>query len=160
MRGVFTSRPESNHFNYYNSKESLRLKKIYYYNKMIFANTWKEEAGKYGITANNNKLIMTVLKEYTNDSKILTTADKIKLRGNDNPNKRYQLALRQLKSRVVYKQFHNTMMKVSEKIKRDAARKKAENRIRAQLIKKLNDPALINAVMTHLRGNLGTKISK
>jgi len=52
------------------------------------------------------------------------------------------------------------MMKASEKIKRDTARKKAENRIRAQLIKKLKDPALINAVMTHLRGNLGIKNSK
>ena len=127
---------------------------------MKFANTWREEARKYGITANDNKLIMPTLKTYTNDSRILTKANKIKLKGNDNPNKRYELALRQLRSRVEYKHFHNTMMNAVEKIKRDAARKKAENRVRAQLIKKLNDPALINALMTHLRGNLGIKNSK
>ena len=106
------------------------------------------------------QMIMPKLKKYTNDSKILTYTDKNKLKGNDNPNKRYELAVRQLKARIVYKHFHNTMMKAAEKMKRDAARKKAENRIRAQLIKKLNDPALINAVMTHLRGNLGIKNSK
>lgn len=127
---------------------------------MTFANTWKEEAGKYGITSNDNKLIMPILKEYTNDSRILTKANKNKLKGNDNPNNRYKLAVRQLKARVAYNHFRNTMMKAANKIKQDAARKKAENRVRAQLIKKLNDPALINALMTHLKGNLGIKHSK
>ena len=115
---------------------------------MPFADTWDEEAGKYGIV-NDNAIVMPILREYT---KRFLDKNELKRHG-DTPAKRYELSVEQLKARINYKSFHNDMMKAMEKKKQMA--KKDVNKVKAQLLKKLIDPALKNALSSYLRGNFG-----
>lgn len=131
---------------------------------MPFADTWEEEAAKYSITSNDNTIIMPVLKDYTNDPgflKFLSASDKKNLKSSKTPAKRYELALYQLKGRINYKAFHNDMMKViKKKRKQDEAQRAVDNTVRAWLIQKMKDKnaALANALMKKtLRGTLGVK---
>ena len=126
---------------------------------MPFANTWKEEAAKYGITANDNKAVMPILKEFTNDPKFLSASDKRGLKGSATPAKTYELIVNQLKARVNYKYFQNAMTKVMKEKKKDDARRVVMNTVKAQMLRKLktHDPALVNALSSILRGNIGVR---
>lgn len=115
---------------------------------MPFANTWNDEAEKFGIINRDHNLIMPVLKKYT--KKGLKFMDKVKLKTlGDTPEKRYEMAVEQLKTMNIYNAFKNDMINVMKEKKKKA--EKNVNRVMAQLLKKFNDPSVKNAMSKYIK---------
>lgn len=117
---------------------------------MPFANTWNQEADKFGILNKDHNLIMPVLRKHTKQG--LQFMDKVKLKTlGDTPEKRYEMVVDQLKTMNtnVYNAFKNDMIKVMKEKQKKA--EKNVNKVMAQLLKKFNDPALQNAMSKYIK---------
>jgi phosphoenolpyruvate-protein kinase (PTS system EI component) len=78
--------------------------------------------------------------------------DKVKLKTlGDTPEKRYEMAVEQLQTMNmnVYNAFKNDMIKVMKEKQKKA--EKNVNRVMGQLLKKLDDPALKNAMSKYIK---------
>lgn len=116
---------------------------------MPFANTWNQEAAKFGIVNKDYKLIMPVLRKYTKNE--LKPMEKVMLRTffGDTPEKRYEMSVKQLKTMNIYNAFRKDMINVMKE-----KHKKAEKNViktMGQLLKKFKDPALKHAMSEYMK---------
>lgn len=106
---------------------------------MSFANTWAEEKRKYGIVSDTKDTYLALKSFRTLKNKI------IGLFQNHTHAKMYDT----IKEKVPYKDFKKKMIQVVKKRQEDA--NKNVQKVKAEIMKKIDDPAVLNALRTHLQ---------
>ena len=105
---------------------------------MSFANTWAEEKRKYGIVSDTKDTYLALKSFRTLKNKIIGLFQE------HTHAKMYDT----IKEKVPYTEFKKKMIQVVRKRQEDA--NKNVQKVKAEILKKIDDPALKNALRAHL----------
>lgn len=106
---------------------------------MSFANTWAEEKRKYGIVSDTKDTYLVLTSFRTLKNKIIGLFQE----------RTHAKMYDAIKEKVPYKDFKKKMIQVVKKRQEDA--NKNVQKVKAEILKKIDDPALKNALRAHLQ---------
>lgn len=106
---------------------------------MSFANTWAEEKRKYGIVGDTKDTYLALKSFRTLKNKIIGLFRE----------RTHAKIYDAIKGKVLYKDFKKKLIQVVGKRQEDA--NKNVQKLKAEILKKIDDPALKNALRVHLQ---------
>lgn len=106
---------------------------------MSFASTWAEEKRKYGIVSDTNDTYLALKSLRTLKNKIIGLFQA----------RTHAKMYDTIKGKVPYKDFKQKMIQVVQKSQEDD--KKNVQKVKGELLKKIDDPALRNALSVYLK---------